>query len=83
MVKQLLFAHSIPGHRRPMGRPHLTWMDTAVHDMGCLGHTLQADRPQASYGPGCVEGGGQLVLSFEQCFIFLVFLCFLRSLLGA
>ena len=28
MVKQLLFAHSIPGHPRPLGRPHLTWMDT-------------------------------------------------------
>ena len=26
MVKQLLFAHSIPGHPRPLGRPHLTWM---------------------------------------------------------
>ena len=23
MVKQLLFAHSIPGHSRPMGPPHL------------------------------------------------------------
>ena len=32
MVKQLLFAHSIPGHPRPLGRPHLTWMDTAMHD---------------------------------------------------
>ena len=46
MVKQLLFTHSIsrdiPGHYSgPMGRPHLTWMDTAIHDMGCLGHTLQ------------------------------------------
>ena len=30
MVKQLLFAHSIPGHSRPMGRSHLTWMDTAM-----------------------------------------------------
>ena len=40
MVKQLLFAHSIPGHPRPIGRPHLTWMDTAMHDMGSLGHTL-------------------------------------------
>ena len=29
MVKQLFFAHSIPGHPRPMGRPHLTWTDTA------------------------------------------------------
>ena len=45
MVKQLLFAHSIPGHPRPMG-PHLTWMDTAMHDMGRLGHTLQIDLPR-------------------------------------
>ena len=45
MVKQLLFAHSILGHPRPMGRPHLTWMDTAMHDMGSLGRTLQIDRP--------------------------------------
>ena len=46
MVKQLLFAHSIPGHPRPMGRPHLTWMATmatTMHDMGSLGHTLQID----------------------------------------
>ena len=34
----MLFAHSIPGHPRSMGRPHLlTWMDTAMHDMGSLG----------------------------------------------
>ena len=46
MVKQLLFAHSIPGHPRPMGRPHLTWMDTAMHDMGSLGHMLQIDLPR-------------------------------------
>ena len=26
-----------------MGRPHLTWMDTATHDMGSLDHTLQID----------------------------------------
>ena len=38
-----LFAHSIPGHPRPLGRPHLTWMDTAMHDMGSLGHMLQID----------------------------------------
>ena len=36
MVKHLLFAHFIPGHPRPIGRPHLTWMDTAMHDMGSL-----------------------------------------------
>ena len=69
MVKQLLFAHSIPGHPRLMGRPHLTWMDTAMHDMGSLGHA--ADRPptrldEPSTVPGRVEGGGQPVLSFEQ-----------------
>ena len=46
MVKQLIFAHSIPGHPRPMGRPHLTWMDTAMHDMGSLGRTLQIDLPR-------------------------------------
>ena len=41
MVKQLLFAHTIPGHPKPIGRPHLTWMDTAMHDMDSLGRTLQ------------------------------------------
>ena len=46
MVKQLLFAHSVPGYSRPMGRPHLTWMDTAMHDIGSLGHTLQIDPPR-------------------------------------
>ena len=50
IVMQLLFAHSIPGHSRPMpmGRPHLTltWMDTAMHDMGSLDHKrLQIDLP--------------------------------------
>ena len=37
MVKQLLFTNSIPGHPRPMGRNlnrNLTWMVTAMHDMG-------------------------------------------------
>ena len=51
MVKQLHFAHTIPGHSRPMGRPHLTWMDTVMHDMGRLGHTLQTDLPR-EYEPG-------------------------------
>ena len=46
MVKQLLFAHSIPGHPRPLGRPHLKWMDTAMHDMGSLGRMLQIDLPR-------------------------------------
>ena len=47
MVKQLLFTHSIPGHHRPMGHPHLTWMDT-MHDMGMgsLGHVLEIDLPR-------------------------------------
>ena len=35
------FAHSIPCHSRPVGRPHLTWVDTTMHDVGSLGHTLQ------------------------------------------
>ena len=68
MVKQLLFAHFIPGHPRPMGRPHLTWMDTAMH------RPHAADRPSTRLGepstvPGRVERGGQPVLSFEQCLI--------------
>ena len=46
MVKQLLFVHSIPGHPRPMVRPHLTWMDTAMHDMGSVGRTLQIELPR-------------------------------------
>ena len=45
MVKQLLFAH-IQSHPRPMGRPHLMWMDTAMHDLGGLGHTLNTDLPR-------------------------------------
>ena len=28
-----------------MGHLQLTWMDTAMHDLGCLGHTLQIDLP--------------------------------------
>ena len=47
MVKQLLFAHTIPGHHRPM-----------------------IDLPRDWANPGRVEGGGQPVLSFEQCIIF-------------
>ena len=31
MVKQLLFAESIPGRPRPVGRLHYTWMDGAMH----------------------------------------------------
>ena len=48
-------------------------MDTAMHDMDSLGRTLQIDLPrdlgEPSTAPGRVEGGGQPVLSFEQCFI--------------
>ena len=61
-----------------------------MHNMGCLGHTLQIDLPRdwanpaASPVPGRVEGGGQPVLRCEQCFIlFQVFLSFLRLLPGA
>ena len=43
VFEQLLFAHSIPGHSRPR-RPHLTRIDTAMHDMGSLGHMLQIGR---------------------------------------
>ena len=46
MVKQLISAHFIPGHPRPKRRPHLMWMDTAVHDIGTLGRTLQIDFPR-------------------------------------
>ena len=77
MVKQLLFAHSIPGHPRPMGCPHLTWMDTAMHDMGSLGRT-PADRPSTRLGepstvPGRVEGGGQPVLSMSSVLFYFLF----------
>ena len=41
-------------------------------------------KTDASTAPGRVEGGGQPVLSFEQCYIlFQVFLSFLRLMLGA
>ena len=33
-------------HAKPLGRPHLTWMDTAMHDMGSLGRMLQIDLPR-------------------------------------
>ena len=29
-------------------RPHLTWMDTAMHDMGSLGHTIDLPRDWAN-----------------------------------
>ena len=47
-------------------------MDTAMHDMGSLGHTLEMDLPRdwaspalALYRDVRVEGGGQPVLSSE------------------
>ena len=48
MVKQLLFAYYTLGQTRPVGYPHLTWMDTAMHDMGSLGHghIRQIDLPR-------------------------------------
>ena len=52
MVKQLLFAHSNLEYSRPMGCPHLTWMGTAMHDMGSLGHMLQIDLPLGDPSPG-------------------------------
>ena len=36
LVKQLLFADSILGHPRPVGRPHYTWMDGAMQDLSTL-----------------------------------------------
>ena len=39
MVKQLLY-------HGPIGRPHLTWMDTVMHEMGSLGRTLHLDLPR-------------------------------------
>ena len=58
-----------------MGRPHLTWMDTTMHDMGSLGHTLQIELPRdwanLALHRDCVEGDGQPKLSFGQSFIVL------------
>ena len=42
-VKQLQVAHSIPGHS---WFQHLTWMDTAMHDVGSHGHTQQIGLPR-------------------------------------
>ena len=42
IVNQLLHAYSIPG-RRPVGRPHYTWMDGAMLDLNALGPRLQLD----------------------------------------
>ena len=41
-----------------MGRPHLSWMDTAMHDAGSLGHTLQTDLPR---------DGANLALNRDVC----------------
>jgi hypothetical protein len=37
LVKQLLFADGIVGHRRPVGRPRLTWFDGAKRTLDRLG----------------------------------------------
>ena len=42
-VSAAAIAYYIPGHSRPVGCPRLMWMDTAMHDMGSLGHTLQIE----------------------------------------
>ena len=34
IVNQLLHADNIPGRPRPVGRPHYTWMDGAMQDLG-------------------------------------------------
>ena len=49
MVKQLLCVHSSAPSRATLGHmgcPRLMWMDTTMHDMGSLGHTLQIDLPR-------------------------------------
>ena len=48
VVKLLLLAHSIPGHPRPMGHLHLMWMDTTMHEVGSLDHTLQMSLPPST-----------------------------------
>ena len=59
MVKQLPFAHSIPGHRKHIMAvgSHTMWMDIAMHDTGSLGHTLQIILPRywENLALGCVE----------------------------
>jgi len=37
LVKQLLFAEGLPGHRRPVGRPRVTWWDGAKRTLDRLG----------------------------------------------
>ena len=43
IVNQLLHADNIPGRPRPVGHPHYTWMDRAMHDLNALGPRLQMD----------------------------------------
>ena len=43
MANQLLYADSIPGSPRPVGRPHYMWMDGAMQDLSTLGPRLQLD----------------------------------------
>ena len=35
----------------PREGPHLTWMDTAMHDMGSLGHTPQREKKRINPKP--------------------------------
>jgi hypothetical protein len=44
LVKQLLFAAGVHGSPRPRGRPHLTWMDMAMHDVADLGVSDEWER---------------------------------------
>ena len=36
----------VPDTRSTNVQMHLTWMDTTMHGMGSLGHTLQIDLPR-------------------------------------
>ena len=44
MWSELIFSYNYK--QLQLGRPHLTWMDTAMHDMGSLGRTLEIDLPR-------------------------------------
>ena len=78
MVKQLPYAHSIPGHSRPMERPHLTWMDAVMHYMGSRGHTLQIDLPRDWANLHCTGtcGGGWSAGAELRAVFFCPFCCF-------
>ena len=67
-----------------MGRPHLTWMDTAMYDMGSLGRTLQIDLPRDWANLALYRDMWRGVVSrFEQCFIlFSSFPLLLASVVG-